>query len=250
MLPPPLRHEIIGAVGAGVFVSDRVDLASHGFAPCHIDALCHMSHEGVMYNSCYRSDIDEVDGCGLLAVTTTKQGVVTRGIVVDIPHLRGIDYLGPGSGILPEDLEAWGAYAGVRVGPGDALLIRNGRWARRAEGWVHRAEEGPWLTAALATGLPPSVAPWLHERRVAVLGSDYTNDQLPSGVAGVFMPIRQLTLVAMGMPLFGKPGPRGRRGHGQRAGSLGIPPGRRTAGGPRRYRLAPEPAGHLRIRDS
>lgn len=191
----PLQHEILGAAGSGAFVSDRVDIAYHGFAHSHIDALCHMSHEGLMYNGFPRNEISEDDGCGRLAVTTMKEGIVTRGILVDIPRLRGVDYLEPGSGILPEDLEAWEAYAGVRVGPGDVLLIRSGRWARRAE-------EGPWATVALAAGLHPSVAPWLHARGVAVLGSDYTNDQLPSGVPGVFMPIHQLTLVAMGMPLF------------------------------------------------
>jgi len=191
----PLHHEMIGAAGSGAFVSDRIDISYHGFAHSHIDALCHMSHEGLMYNGFSRGEISEDEGCGRLAVTTMKDGIVTRGILMDIAQLHGVDFLEPGTPILVEDLEAWEERAGVRVGPGDVLLVRSGRWARRAS-------EGPWATVTLAAGLHPSVAPWLHERGVAVLGSDYTNDQLPSGIPGAFMPIHQLTLVAMGMPLF------------------------------------------------
>jgi kynurenine formamidase len=46
------------------------------------------------------------------------------------------------------------------------------------------------------------VVPWLRERGVAILGSDYTNDVLPSGVDGVSQPIHQLVLVAMGVRIF------------------------------------------------
>jgi kynurenine formamidase len=124
-----------------------------------------------------------------------KGGIVTRGVLMDIARLRGVEYLEPGTAIYPEDLEAWEAATGIRVGPGDAVFVRSGRWARRAA-------QGPWATGRLAAGLHASVAPWLHQRGVAILGSDYTNDALPSGIEGVSMPIHQLTLVAMGMPLF------------------------------------------------
>jgi kynurenine formamidase len=191
----PFGHEILGAGGQGAFVSDRFNVVFHGYAHSHLDALCHMSHQGISYNGFARSAISADEGCPTLAITTMKSGIATRGILVDIPRLRGLDYLEPGAPIYPEDLEAWEAETGVRIGPGDALLVRSGRWARRAE-------EGPWATGRLAAGLHASVAPWLHARGVSILGSDYTNDVLPSGVDGVAMPIHQLTLVAMGMPLF------------------------------------------------
>ncbi len=191
----PLRHEISGVTGSGAFVSDRIDIDYHGFAHSHIDALCHMSHEGRMYNGLDRGQISEENGCEQLGVTVMKEGIVARGVLVDLPLLRGVEYLEPGTGITPADLEEWEAFAGVTIGEGDVVLVRAGRWARRAE-------EGPWATVTRAAGLNASAAPWLHERGVAVLGSDYTNDQLPSGIPGVFMPIHQLALVAMGMPLF------------------------------------------------
>jgi kynurenine formamidase len=188
----PLEHEMIEQ---GAFTSDRLDFAYHGFAHSHMDALCHNSFRGELYNGFTREQVVTPDGCAHLGITAAKQGIVTRGILMDIAALKGVDYLEPGSAILVEDLEAWEARTGVRVGEGDVLLVRSGRWARRAE-------EGPWATGRLAAGLHASVAPWLRERGVAMLGSDYTNDQLPSGIPGVFMPIHQLTLVAMGMPLF------------------------------------------------
>ena len=75
------------------------------------------------------------------------------------------------------------------------FVVRAGRWARRAE-------VGPWATGRLAAGLHASVGPWLRERDVAMIGSDYTNDALPSGVDGVPQPIHQLVLVAMGVRIF------------------------------------------------
>ena len=191
----PWGHELLGSPEAG-FLSDRYTIAYHGFAHSHMDALCHNSVDGVMYNGFSRETVDTGGrGCQRLGITNVKQGVVTRGILMDIARLKGVEYLEPGTPIYVEDLEAWERQAGVRVGPGDVVLVRAGRWARRAE-------EGPWATGRLAAGLHASVAPWLHERGVAMLGSDYTNDALPSGVEGVAMPIHQLTLVSMGMWLF------------------------------------------------
>ena len=114
---------------------------------------------------------------------------------MDIARLKGVEYLEPGTPIYVEDLEAWERQAGVRVEPGDILLVRAGRWARRAE-------VGPWATGREAAGLHASVGPWLKERDVAMIGSDYTNDVLPSGVDGVTQPIHQLVLIAMGVRIF------------------------------------------------
>ncbi len=114
---------------------------------------------------------------------------------MDMARLKGVAYLEPGTAIRVEDLEAWEREAGIRVSSGDIVFVRAGRWARRAE-------YGPWETGRHAAGLHASVAPWLRERGIAMLGSDYTNDALPSGVDGVTQPIHQLTIVAMGMPLF------------------------------------------------
>jgi kynurenine formamidase len=191
----PFGHEMLGIGSPGVFRSDRYTIAYHGYAHSHLDSLCHMMHEGRLYNGYVRDEEVTESGCDKLAIINFKQGIVTRGILMDIARLKGVDYLEPGTPIYVEDLEAWEREAGIRVESGDVVLIRSGRWARRAE-------VGAWRTGREAAGLHASVVPWLRERGVSILGSDYTNDVLPSGVEGVTQPIHQLMLVALGTPLF------------------------------------------------
>lgn len=184
------EHEISRLDGAsGEFVMDRISFSYHGGIHSHMDSLCHMSHKGLMYNGI---SIDEVDerGCHKLAITDVKQGIMTRGILMDIAMLKGVDYLAPGTPIYVEDLEAWEEKAGVKVQAGDIILVRTGRWAT------------PEGAGAGSAGLHASVAPWLKARDVVMVGGDYFNDVVPSGVEGVFLPIHQLTLVAMGVRLF------------------------------------------------
>ena len=191
----PVGYEMLGPDRPGPFRSDRYTFAYHGYAHSHMDSLCHMMHGGLMYNGFVRDDEVTADGCAKLAIINFKQGIVSRGVLMDIARLKGVDYLDPGTPIHVEDLEAWEREAGVRVESGDILFVRTGRWARRAE-------VGPWRMNREAAGLHASVAPWLRERGVAMLGADGTNDALPSGIDGVTQPIHQLTIIAMGMPLF------------------------------------------------
>jgi kynurenine formamidase len=192
----PLAQELLGSPQAG-YLSDRYTIAYHGYAHSHMDALCHNSLDGVMYNGFPRTTVDTLsdEGCTRLGITNWKQGIVTRGVLMDIARLKGVEYLEPGTPIYADDLEAWERQSGITVGPGDVVFVRAGRWARRAE-------EGPWATGREASGLHASAVPWLHARDVAMLGSDYTNDVLPSQVEGVSQPVHLLTLVAMGLPLF------------------------------------------------
>jgi kynurenine formamidase len=106
-----------------------------------------------------------------------------------------VDYLEPGTRIYPEDLDAWERKAHLKVGPGDVVFIRTGRWARRDA-------KGPWTVSEGLAGLYVTCAKWLHSRDAAILGSDAAEDVLPSGVPGISQPIHELVLVAMGMPIF------------------------------------------------
>ena len=187
------EHEMM--ISGGNFTSDRFGVAYHGYIHSHMDALCHNSWEGELYNGFTKEEVVQEAGCTRLDITNAKQGIVTRGVLMDMARLKGVEYVEPGTPIYVEDLEAWEAETGIRVRPGDVVLVRAGRWARRAA-------EGPFQAGSEAVGLHASVAPWLHARGVAMIGSDYVNDVSPSGIEGVNLPIHQLTLVAMGMPLF------------------------------------------------
>jgi kynurenine formamidase len=189
----PFGHKMMIAVG-GEFNMDEYTTAFHGFATTHFDALSHVFYRGKMYNGFPQSSVTE-RGAGELAVTAFRDGFFTRGVLIDIPQLKGVPYLEPSTAIYPEDLDAWEKSTGIHIQPGDAVFVRTGRWARRAQ-------KGPWNASEHSAGLYASCAKWLKERNVALLGGDGSHDVLPSGVDGVAWPVHQILLVAMGMPLF------------------------------------------------
>jgi len=184
------------ATGLPRFALDAISFSLHDGQLSHLDALCHyrteIDGEFVIFNG-YPQNLD-ADGCKDLSIDRMGPGYVTRGILVDIPLMRGVDFLQPSTPIYVSDLEAWEEFAGVTVSSGDVLLVRGGRWAKRAQ-------EGPWAYGQGGAGLHASVLPWLHERGVALLVGDAVNDVQPSGVQGIGRPIHQLTQVNLGLPL-------------------------------------------------
>ena len=188
----PVTHHMIGTHTEG-WGADYVAVAPHGFGTSHIDALCHLFHDGKLYNG-YPTETVTTHGATRLGIHHLHSGIVTRGVLIDVPALRGVDALEPGEPIFPEDLEAAEARAGLQVRAGDALLVRTGRWR-----W--RDEHGPWEFGSRAAGLDASCLPWLRQREVATLGSDGVSDVMPSRVEGVIMPIHTVTLVVMGVHL-------------------------------------------------
>lgn len=178
----------------GQFNMDEYTVSFHGVAHTHFDALSHVFHDGQMYNGFPESTV-KPDGAGVLAVTAYSEGILTRGVLVDIAWLRGVPYLDPSAVIHPADFDAWEKKTGVHIQSGDAVFVRTGRWA-------YRAAKGPWDIGSHAAGLYASCARWLKQRDVAVLGSDSSHDAAPSGIPGVSFPVHQLLIVAMGMPLF------------------------------------------------
>jgi kynurenine formamidase len=192
----PFRLKMVATAehpAAGQFVVDDYEVTYHGLAHTHMDALCHMAWNGKLYNGYDITSVKD-DGASQLAVTAFKNGIFTRGILVDIPRLKGVPYLEPGTAIYPSDLEAWEKKAGVKIGAGDVVFIRTGRWARRTA-------KGAWDPASIA-GLYATCAKWLKDRDVAMVGSDAATDVMPSGVAGVLQPMHQMLLIAMGTPIF------------------------------------------------
>ena len=189
--PYPYEHEMVG------ISSDRISVRYHGISHTHLDALAHINDDGVFYNG-YAPDADEViaNGHPKNSIHNLKNGIVTRGVLIDIPRLRGVPYLEPGTPIYVEDLEAWEEQAGVRVSPGDALFIRTGVWARRAA-------EGPWLRGrrpgGRSAGLHPSVIPWLKERDIALMGSDHPTYVAPSELPGA---VHDFALLYLGIHMF------------------------------------------------
>jgi len=194
--PFPFGHEMIstGADPKPMFGMDIYTTRYHGLVLTHLDALSHMFYQGKMYNGYSQEQVDK-QGAHQLAVTAYKNGLVSRGILMDIPRLKGVKYLEPSTPVYPADLDAWEKKAGIKVDSGDIVFIRTGRWSRRAE-------KGPWNTEEAAAGMHVSCARWFHQRDVAAIGSDTHGELMPSPVKGVPFPIHQLLLIAMGTPMF------------------------------------------------
>lgn len=199
-VPLPFGRRMLGVPDPSVEptffggVSDNYNISYHGYSHSHIDSLCHILYKGQMYNGVSQDTITEA-GCSNASILNLHGGIVTRGVLFDIPRLKGVPYLEPSTPIYMEDLDAWEEMAGVTVRPGDAVFIRTGRWARRAE-------LGPWTIAEEAAGLHASTMPWVKSRDISFMGSDAALDVAPSLVDGVALPVHQLTIVAMGIDLF------------------------------------------------
>jgi Putative cyclase len=190
--PQPVAHHMTHT-GSEEHGADYFAIAPHGFATSHLDALCHIFHDGHLYNG-YPTETVTAHGATQLGIHHLAQGIVTRGVLLDIPAWRGVDALTPGDAVFPDDLMGAEEAAGLVVQAGDALLVRTGRWR-----W--REEHGPWNVREGMAGLHALCLEWLRSRDVAMLGSDGVSDVTPSGVDGVGLPIHQVSIVAMGLHL-------------------------------------------------
>jgi kynurenine formamidase len=193
--PQPVQHLMLHVGPHAVAALDYFGIAPHGMAFTHLDALCHVFWDGRMYNGFSNREVGRF-GAKKCAIDVTRDGIVSRGVLLDIPKTRKVEWLEPGDPIYPEDLNAAEKMEAVRVDEGDILLIRTGRHQRRkAKGaWDPRREGLPGLDASCLT--------WLHERRIAVLGCDAVSDLIPNGYSGeLSMPIHVGTLVMMGIHL-------------------------------------------------
>jgi kynurenine formamidase len=175
------------------FAADHLVMNVHGDVDSHIDALCHVSHDGALYNGVPPGTVTS-QGASVLSVDDAHDGIVGRGVLLDIPRLRGTRWVEPGDQVTVAELVAAEAAQQVRVGPGDVLFVRVGHRRRRTE-------LGPWDVARSRAGLHPHAMEYLAEREVAALGCDSNSDTAPSGVAGVAFPVHVLGINALGMHL-------------------------------------------------
>lgn len=195
--PAPSRRAVLaGGDGVGEGFSSAADMtiiAPHGFADSHLDALCHVFWNQQMYNGVPAAAMTS-RGAEKNAIDVARDGIVSRGVLLDVPRRLSRDYLDKGEAITIEDLEAAEQQQRVRIEEGDILLVRTGRRPREQA-------EGETMLMQGAAGLHVSTMPWLKERGVAVLGSDGVSDVMPSGCEGNPLPVHAATLVAMGVHL-------------------------------------------------
>jgi kynurenine formamidase len=170
-----------------------IGMIFHGFSVTHMDGLSHVFWDRKMYNGLPAEAVSASHGATEHDITGVKQGVITRGVLVDVPRYRGVDWLEAGEPVTGDELRKVLASQQVEVEAGDALLLRTG-YGRR------KLQNGPDnVTEAGRAGWHASCMPVLHELGVSIIGADTAQDVIPSGYDNVRIPVHSLGLVAMGL---------------------------------------------------
>ncbi|MFF9091224.1 cyclase family protein [Streptomyces sp. NPDC014991] len=197
--PEPATHRMTAPArgetgGHGLrFARDRFAMNVHGDVDSHLDALCHVIFDGELYGGVPASTVTP-EGAGTLTLDLVSDGIVGRGVLLDIPRLHAVPWLEPGEQVTAEDLAAAETAQRARVGPGDLLFVRVGHRLRRRT-------LGAWDVTEARVGLHPTAMSFPAGRQVAALGSDSNSDCAPSAVAEVPFPVHVLAVNAVGLHL-------------------------------------------------
>jgi kynurenine formamidase len=189
--PSPADHRMnVGPGGC----SDYVGVSYHGFANTHIDALCHIyAGDGKLYNGRPVSDVTE-QGAKSNSVDAWRSGIVTRGVLYDVPRHRGSPHVTFAEPVHSWELADIARAAAVTPGAGDAVLVRCGASAF----WAANPDHQP---AATAPGLHASVLEFLYETNAALLGWDLMEAPGQESYGAPSLPIHSTAIPYMGMPL-------------------------------------------------
>ena len=173
--------------GAACTSDDRVDLSLQ--AATHWDGLCHVSYDGHIYNGYPADGIDEAGAgrCGIHRIAS----LATRGVLLDVARVKGLDVLEQGYPITAADLDAAEELAGTAVLSGDVVLVRTGAM-------VHLPDD-KWAYTLAGTGLTMETAAWFHERDAAAVATDSLTFEVYPFDDGIDLAVHLLHLVEMGM---------------------------------------------------
>ncbi|MDJ0852042.1 MAG: cyclase family protein [Myxococcota bacterium] len=160
------------------------------------DALSHVYYDERMYND---RDIRLVTSQGAKAnsIDRIKDGVVGRGVLLDLPRCQRVSWLEDGTAILPADLDACAEAQGVSVESGDVVLVRTGMMTRCLE-----QESWQGYCGGPAPGLSVTSARWIYEREIAALATDtWGAEVIPNETPDCFQPLHMIALRNTGLLL-------------------------------------------------
>lgn len=161
-------------------------------AATHWDALTHASHSGRIYNGRPADTITAHAGARFCGIDKVRS-LVSRGVLLDVARAKGLDRLPGDHAVTPEDLSEAEEHAGLKVGPGDVVLVRTGQIGTLLAGDKH-------AYAYPSPGLSLRTPEWFHARDVAAVANDtLTFEIFPPEVEDLWLPVHALDLVEMGM---------------------------------------------------
>ena len=158
------------------------------------DALSHCFLDGKLYNG-YDANLVSSEGAKKNGMEKMARFIVTRGVLLDLPRVKGVEWLDPGYAITVADLDAALAAHGVQVGTGDALLVRTGQMAmcKKRGGWGDYA-------GGDAPGLSFHTAPWIHGKQLAAVATDTWGMEVrPNELPDSYQPLHQILIPHMGL---------------------------------------------------
>lgn len=159
------------------------------------DSLAHVHYDGQLYNG-HSADTITTAGAAKNSIDKQCEGIVSRGVLLDLARSAEVPRLEPGYAIKPADLEAAEKAQGVRAGSGDILLIRTGHLS------VFKDDADRVGYMRMMPGLSLSCAEWLHTREVAAVATD-TNavEVIPFEDNATPLPLHMVCIRDMGLTL-------------------------------------------------
>ena len=165
--PFPAEHHVLwtgGPSGGGSF--DYYGIRYHGHSATHVDALCHVWDQDGLWQGRSASEVLRPDGASHGSVDEWSDGILTRGVLLDVPKHRGKPYVALGEPVHGLELEAIAKAEGLTLAPGDAVMVYSGREAYAKE------HGGTWGGRPEMPGLHPSCLPFVRDNDISVLGWD------------------------------------------------------------------------------
>ena len=127
--PTPAIHYMrrnVRADGTGG-ASDYYGISYHGYATTHLDALCHQWDASGMWNGRDPNEEITFDGAKWGSIEHWKDGIITRGVLLDVPKHRGESFVTHDQPVHGWELEDIAREEGVTMELGDALVVYSGR---------------------------------------------------------------------------------------------------------------------------
>jgi kynurenine formamidase len=159
------------------------------------DSLAHVGYDGLLYNNTPAAAVTARTGATRNSFASVNDRLISRGVLLDIARVKGVDYLEDGTEITADDLEEAEGAHGVRVESGDILLVRTGIYQHFLNG-----DKARYMGSEPGLGL--STLQFLHDREVAAIACDnWAVEVFPSKVEGSFIPFHMAAIRDLGLTL-------------------------------------------------
>jgi len=173
--------------------NEEVLLSEIGQVGTQFDGFAHQTIEDKVYN-CYK--LDEISTrTGFTKVGIEKVGsLITRGVLIDVAGLKGVDMLGDTYEITVADLEGALQRQNQKLQPGDAVVIHTGWGKLWGKDNARYMRSGP--------GIGVQAAEWLAKQDPMLVGADNVPVEVnPNPDKEVSLPVHQIMLVVNGIYL-------------------------------------------------